>query len=54
MTYKGTLVMDLQSIVEACFERNRNRSCTERKQPEERAIRRSLNDEPMEHFADPE
>jgi len=54
MTYKGTLVTDLQTIVEACFERNSNCSFAEPKQTEERAIRRSLNDESAGYFADTE
>ena len=56
MTYKGTLVKDLQSVVEACLQRNRSREWTiaEWNQTEERATRRSLNDASLGHFADTE
>ena len=54
MTYKGTLVRDLQSVVEACLQRNSSRICAEGKQPEVRATLRSLNEQSLRHFEDTE
>jgi hypothetical protein len=50
MTYKRALVRDLQNIVGACLEDNGSRMCAERKQSEERASRRSLNEQSLEHL----
>jgi len=59
MTYKRTLVRDLQSVVEACLQRNSSRICaegkqTEGKQTEERATCRSLNEHSLGDFEDTE
>lgn len=54
MTYKGTLVRDLQSVVEACLQRNSSRICVEGKQTEARVTRRSLNEQSLGHFEDTE
>lgn len=54
MTYEATLVRDLQSLVEACLQRNSSRICVEGKQTEEQAARRSPNEQSLEHFADTE
>jgi len=52
MSYKGTLVRNLQSVLEACLQRS-SRICAEWRQTEERATRGSLN-KPLGHFEDTE
>ena len=54
MTYKRTLVRDLQSVAEACLQRNSSRICAEGKQTEERATCRSLNEHSLGDFEDTE
>jgi len=49
MTYTGTLVRDLQSVVEACLQRYgcREWAMAKRGQTEERATHRSLNEQSL-------
>ena len=54
MPYKGTLVKDLQSLVEACWQRNSSHICAEGKQTEERSTRRPLHEQSLGHFEDAE